>query len=252
MLGWIQKLIPWDRAPFSITGIGENYAVVVWKRPMFVGSSSDNEMIQKVTELLERGGRSFLFDMRTVGFIGTSGLGALLCLSRNVKERRGRAVFVFNSARVMQVIKVVGFDKLLTVVMDYSEAIRILEEGDSFSITGIGENYAVVVWKRSMFVGSSSANEMIQKVTELLERGERSFLFDLRTIGYVGSTGLGALYYLTRSVEEHGGRAVFVFDSTRVMHVIKVTGIDVFLTVVMNYSEAIRILEEGDGGSGIA
>jgi anti-anti-sigma factor len=124
--------------------------------------------------------------------------------------------------------------------------------GASFSITGRGENYAVVVWKRSMFVGSSSENEMTQKVVELMGRGERSFLFDLRTVGYVGSTGLGALYSLTRSVEEHGGRAVFVFDSTRVMQVIKVVGFDKLLTVVMDYSEAIRILKEGDGGSGSA
>jgi len=73
----------------------------------------------------------------------------------------------------------------------------------SFSVRRDPKGVLVVTVDGQLIVGNRQ--ELKQKITDALESGERKFLIDFTTTGYIDSSGLGVLVSLSRKIREADG-----------------------------------------------
>lgn len=72
----------------------------------------------------------------------------------------------------------------------------------AFQVQKVGE-VTVVDVEGQLIVGNRQ--ELKQRVLDELERGERKFLVDFTSTGYIDSSGLGVLVSLSKKIREQGG-----------------------------------------------
>jgi anti-anti-sigma factor len=65
-----------------------------------------------------------------------------------------------------------------------------------------------------------------------LEESTCDVVVDLRDVGFVDSTALGALVGLTRRARERGGDLRLVVDNSHVLRVLRVTNLDSLISVL--------------------
>jgi anti-sigma B factor antagonist len=73
----------------------------------------------------------------------------------------------------------------------------------SFSVRKDPKGIVVIGVDGQLIVGNR--HELKQKVLESLERGDRKFLVDFSSTGYIDSSGLGVLVSLSKKVREADG-----------------------------------------------
>jgi anti-sigma B factor antagonist len=78
---------------------------------------------------------------------------------------------------------------------------------------------------------ASSADEL-QRELALVEVGSGVVIVDLRGVGFVDSTALGALVGTTRRLRQCGGDLKLVVDDPHVLRVLRVTNLDSLIAVM--------------------
>ena len=73
----------------------------------------------------------------------------------------------------------------------------------SFAVKKDPKGIVIVTVDGQLIVGNRQ--ELKQKITEALEKGERKFLIDFTNTGYIDSSGLGVLVSLSRKIREADG-----------------------------------------------
>ena len=74
----------------------------------------------------------------------------------------------------------------------------------SFTIRKDAENGVVVLGVDGQLI-VGNRHELKQKALESLEGGERRFLIDFSSTGYIDSSGLGVLVSMSKKIREAGG-----------------------------------------------
>lgn len=100
--------------PRGVVVIGVDGQLIVGNR---------HELKQKVLEALEEGERKLLVDFSNTGYIDSSGLGALVSLSKKIRESGGELKLAGLNEDLMSLFELTKLDTLFTIVRSPEEAI---------------------------------------------------------------------------------------------------------------------------------
>ncbi len=100
--------------PRGVVVIGVDGQLIVGNR---------HELKQKVLDALEQGERKLLVDFSNTGYIDSSGLGALVSLSKKIHESGGELKLAGLNEDLMTLFELTKLDTLFTIVRSPEEAI---------------------------------------------------------------------------------------------------------------------------------
>ncbi|GBD33013.1 MAG: anti-sigma factor antagonist [Gemmatimonadales bacterium] len=100
--------------PRGVVVIGVDGQLIVGNR---------HELKQKVLEALERGERKLLVDFSNTGYIDSSGLGALVSLSKKIRESGGELKLAGLNEDLKTLFELTKLDTLFTIVESPEEAV---------------------------------------------------------------------------------------------------------------------------------
>lgn len=81
------------------------------------------ELKQKVLEQLENGGRKFLIDFSSTGYIDSSGLGVLVSLSKKIREQGGELRLANLNEDLRTLFELTKLDTLFHIASNRQEAL---------------------------------------------------------------------------------------------------------------------------------
>lgn len=109
-----------------------------------------------------------------------------------------------------------------------------------------GEQYPVVGVRGEVDV--SSAPALQQRLGELFSGGAGKVVVDLTDVGFIDSSGLGALVSARNAAEESGGALSLVCTSERILKLLMITGLDGVFDVHASVPDALASLGGGPAG----
>ena len=86
----------------------------------------------------------------------------------------------------------------------------------------------------------SAADEMRQRLGEVVDGGARSVVVDLLGAGLLDSAALGVLVMFARTLRAAGGELVLVTDDRRILKTIQIAGLDGLFRVERSLVEAVQ------------
>lgn len=99
-------------------------AVVVVNLEGRLDSIGAPEIESHCKNLIKEGNESLLIDMAEINYISSAGLRSLLLIAKAIKACSGTVVFCNLVPMVREVLKISGFEKILTIVADRTEAME--------------------------------------------------------------------------------------------------------------------------------
>jgi anti-sigma B factor antagonist len=84
-----------------------------------------------------------------------------------------------------------------------------------------------------------SAPALKEKINELLEGGQNTLIVDLSGVGFLDSTGLGALVEARAATTEAGGALPLVCSQERILKLFTITGLDGVFTIHATAGDAV-------------
>ncbi len=107
-------------------------------------------------------------------------------------------------------------------------AFHVRKEGD---VTVVDVDGQLIVGNRQ---------ELKQKVLAELEKGERRFLIDFSSTGYIDSSGLGVLVSLSKKVREQGGELRLSSLNEDLRTLFELTKLDTLFRIGTTREEALQ------------
>jgi anti-anti-sigma factor len=89
-----------------------------------------------------------------------------------------------------------------------------------------------------------AAEEIRERLGEIVEGGARSVVLDLLGAGLLDSAALGVLVLTARALRSAGGELVLVADDRRVLRTIQIAGLDGLFRVERSLVEAVQDVVE--------
>lgn len=90
-----------------------------------------------------------------------------------------------------------------------------------------------------------TAPTLRDRITDLLDAGQRRLVVDLGTVEFIDSTGLGVLVGALNRAKELGGNLDLVCSQERVLKLLRITGLDKVFTVHGSLGNAVKGPEAG-------
>lgn len=87
-----------------------------------------------------------------------------------------------------------------------------------------------------------SAPALKDKITELIESGQRTLIVDLSSVAFLDSTGLGALVEARAATTEAGGAMPLVCGQERILKLFTITGLDGVFSIHPDVDDALAEL----------
>jgi anti-sigma B factor antagonist len=85
-----------------------------------------------------------------------------------------------------------------------------------------------------------TAPTLRDRITDLLDAGQRRLVVDLTNVEFIDSTGLGVLVGALNRAKELGGSLVLVCPQERVLKLLRITGLDDVFAVHGSVEDATR------------
>jgi anti-anti-sigma factor len=82
------------------------------------------EFVRRITQHIESGEQSILLDFSELEYMSSSGLRVLLGATKRMKKKAGQLLLCSLSGIVLKVVKIAGFDKILTIYGSCDEALK--------------------------------------------------------------------------------------------------------------------------------
>jgi anti-sigma B factor antagonist len=101
------------------------------------------------------------------------------------------------------------------------------------------EDKAVVVLGVDGQLIVGNRHELKQKVLDALEQGERKFLIDFTSTGYIDSSGLGVLVSLSKKIREVGGELRLAGLNEDLRTLFELTKLDSLFAIADTADEAL-------------
>jgi anti-sigma B factor antagonist len=105
---------------FSLTKDSKGIVLVGVDGQLIVGNRQ--ELKQKVLDSLEGGGRKFVMDFTSTGYIDSSGLGVLVSLSKKIREQGGDLRLAGLNEDLQTLFELTKLDTLFTIAKTPDEA----------------------------------------------------------------------------------------------------------------------------------
>lgn len=87
-----------------------------------------------------------------------------------------------------------------------------------------------------------SAPALKDRISELIESGQKTMIVDLSGVAFLDSTGLGALVEARAATTEAGGALPLVCSQERILKLFTITGLDGVFTIHPKISDAVAAL----------
>ncbi|MDH5643849.1 MAG: STAS domain-containing protein [Gemmatimonadota bacterium] len=107
---------------FTVEQADNGVTVVSVDGQLIVGNR--NEMKEKVNEALEGGNTKFVFDFGSTGYIDSSGLGALVSVSKKVREKGGDLSLAGMNEDLRMLFELTKLDTLFKIYDSTGEAVE--------------------------------------------------------------------------------------------------------------------------------
>lgn len=85
---------------------------------------SSPSLERKINSLIEEGKHQILIDFSKVDYLSSAGLRLLLSATKKLKAKEGYLVLFSIPDEVMEIIKLAGFQKILTICKNEQEALQ--------------------------------------------------------------------------------------------------------------------------------
>jgi anti-anti-sigma factor len=79
----------------------------------------------------------------------------------------------------------------------------------------------------------------VERVTEILDGGERYILLDFTGVAYINSSGVHALVLVAKRLASSGGKLILAGVSDHIQKVLKISGLASFFTLQPTKAEAL-------------
>ena len=89
---------------------------------------------------------------------------------------------------------------------------------------------------------SDASGDLVQRVTDLLQKGSRKILLNLAQVPYIDSLGLSDLVRIYRSVSEHGGRLGLLSVEPRIQRLMTTTHVQKLFDSFADEAQALERL----------
>ena len=93
--------------PFSVTRLDDKVTI---RLPEWLITANRGELRQLALDALEDGARRFTVDLSDTTYIDSSGLGALVAVSKRIHEQRGRIRLLHPSEDVRSLLRLTNLD----------------------------------------------------------------------------------------------------------------------------------------------
>jgi anti-sigma B factor antagonist len=100
-----------------------------------------------------------------------------------------------------------------------------------FGIRTVSDQHSATLYVHGE-VDLATAGELSRAGAVVLNDGQRALIVDLRAVSFMDSTGLAALVTLSKHTAQAGGHLSIRDPSPRVCQVLRITGLDTFLTII--------------------
>lgn len=88
-------------------------------------------------------------------------------------------------------------------------------------------------------VESEGTKTFVEKITKILDGGERYILLDFTDVAYLNSSGVHALVLVAKRLANSGGKLVLTGVSDPIQKVLKISGLASFFTLQPTKAEAL-------------
>lgn len=106
--------------------VEEKENVVILRLKGRIDATSTPVLESKIRSFLESSSR-LLMDFSDVDYLSSAGMRLLLSASKKLKAKNGRLAFCSMGDEVMEIIKMAGFDKILSIYSTEREALAALK-----------------------------------------------------------------------------------------------------------------------------
>ncbi|MFQ5751303.1 MAG: STAS domain-containing protein [bacterium] len=89
-------------------------------------------------------------------------------------------------------------------------------------------------------MGASKSFSFCDRLTELVDSGEKNILLDFSKVQWINSAGIGMMMACVKKLRENGGDLHFVGLRGRVAYYFKISKIDSVLQMYQNRDEALK------------
>jgi anti-sigma B factor antagonist len=108
----------------------------------------------------------------------------------------------------------------------------------SFTVRKDGKTGVVVIGVDGQLI-VGNRHELKKKVLDALETGDRHFVIDFTSTGYIDSSGLGVLVSLAKKIAEAGGELRLAGLNEDLRTLFELTKLDTLFTITGSPEEAI-------------
>ena len=102
-----------------------------------------------------------------------------------------------------------------------------------------------VFYLEGEIIEKTQANELVEKVEELLALKKNKIIFNLKALKYINSTGLSVIISLFTKCRNANGELILAEESNKVKELIVITKLNSIFTVKKNTEEALKHFEAG-------
>lgn len=92
-----------------------------------IDATSTPILEKKIAPLLEKQKQLVLIDFSKVDYLSSAGMRLLLSASKKLKAHGGKCLFCSMHEDVMEIIKMAGFERILSIYSTEAEALKALE-----------------------------------------------------------------------------------------------------------------------------
>lgn len=96
-----------------------------------------------------------------------------------------------------------------------------------------------------------TAPRLRQRLVELVDKGARHLVVDLRGVEFLDSTGLGVLVGGLKRMRSLGGSFALVCAHERILKIFRITGLDRIFTIVSSVEKALEVNDPGPAWDGM-
>ncbi len=86
-----------------------------------LNANEGNELRRKINDVVEKGAKTVLIDMKNVDFIDSSGLGALVSAMQDIKKAEKKLFICSINAQVKMLFELTKIERVLNILSDKEE-----------------------------------------------------------------------------------------------------------------------------------
>ncbi len=177
---------------------------------------------------------SLLIDASGVGFVDSTGVGALIRLHRRLRAEGSQVILIAKSSALVRALDMMKLTALFPSAEDDALAKQLAERFEQESRTLVKReresDVVTLVWQGEITAGTLNRvwDETAVRIDALAE-DEKEIVIDLKDVRFADSSGLGFMVRVRRVARQQGRQLRFANPTAPVQRVIRLARLEEFL-----------------------